>query len=147
MESRASIADAAKKSSLSPLERSIADITVGCDALLDVKDQALGAVGPVGLSVLADDFLRQRERPIFRFGRFLLIRFVLVHFDERRAPRGCVVQSLRGRGRLRVLFRVVFVEVGFFLRTLRQAFPVAAEFVFEQSEGGEVGPFRARDIS
>ena len=36
-------------------ERLVADVTVGCNALLDVKDQTLGAVCPIALSVLADD--------------------------------------------------------------------------------------------
>src|ERR1700756_1413985 len=56
---------------------------------------------------------------------------------------GSVIKCLGGSGGLFVLLGVLLVHVGFFFRTLRRRLPIAAEFVFEQVEGGEVGPFCA----
>src|SRR6266576_3881734 len=56
---------------------------------------------------------------------------------------GCVIESLRSSGGLLVFFGVLLVHVSFFFRTLCRCLPIAAEFVFEQVEGGEISPFCA----
>src|SRR5579871_6476866 len=112
------------------------DVAVGGDALLDVEDQALGAESIVALAILADDSLRQPERTILRFRGFFLIWFGPVDLDEGGAPPGCVVQGFGGGRRLRMIFRVILVEVGFFIGTFRQAFPLAAKLVVDHAESG-----------
>src|ERR1035437_6396102 len=105
----------------------IAGVSKGRDALLDVENQHLRARGPIALAVLGDDLLRQRQGTVFRFFGFFLIGLGLVDLDQRGAARSRVVQRFGRGGRLLVLFRVLLVHVGFFVRALRRALPVAAE--------------------
>src|ERR1700722_4197941 len=100
-------------------QKSVTRISVGGNALLDVEDEALGAVGPIALSILTDEFLCQRESAIFRFGGLFLVRFVLVNLDESGAARGGVIQGFCGGRRLRMGFGVIFVNIGFLVGTLR----------------------------
>ena len=55
----------------------VAGVSPGWNALLNVEDQGLGAIGPVALSVLADNFLCERERAILGVLRFFWLASVL----------------------------------------------------------------------
>ena len=61
----------------------VTDISVGRYALLDIKNQPLRAQHPITLTILADDLLRQSQRAVLRFFRFLLVDLGLVDLNQR----------------------------------------------------------------
>src|SRR5689334_23015786 len=123
---------------------SICRVAVSHNALLNVEDQRGGAQSPLTLSVLADDSLSEIEcTRLCRLG-FFLVGFGPVYLDQRRLTPSGFIQGLRSGGRLIMLLGVLLVHLRLFFRALRRALPVAAELVFDQAEGGEIGPFRSR---
>src|SRR4051812_16377712 len=77
-----------------------------------------------------------------------LLGFVLgfENLDERGPAPSSIVERLRCRRRIWMFGGVLLVHVRFFLRTLGEAFPIAAKFVVEKLEGGQIGPFGAGEF-
>ena len=67
----------------------VTDVSVGRHALLNIENQPLRSQHPITLPVLGYDLLRQPQRAVLRFFRFLLIDLGLVDLNQRRpAPCG-----------------------------------------------------------
>jgi hypothetical protein len=92
----------------------------------------------LGLDTLQDR-LRARERLLRSRG--IILR--AIHIDERCLPPGSFVERLTGFGRLRMVLHVVLVHLSLFLRTLRRALPLAAQFVVHLGVRGQRSPLGA----
>src|SRR6266496_3488377 len=104
-------------------------VPVGRHALLNEEEKSLSARRPVALRVLRNQLLRDRNRTGSGLLRLLRLLFGFEDFDQRRLAGGCMVESFRSGGRLRMFLHVLLVELGFLLRALRGALPVSAELV------------------
>src|SRR4029079_6049588 len=112
-----------------PRHAYLTSVPVGWNSLLDHVEQALGPRSPVALSSLRDAFLRIRDRTFLGFLLLLHVLFCLINLNQRRPSVCRLVQGLCYSRGLRVVLRIVLVNLRLFCRTFRLTLPVAAELV------------------